>query len=213
MLPIKLIDSPVAPTLHSYFKTIIAGILAISYFYGSFAEAAVGVDLGTMIDNFTTTVPQLMRLITAFAYVAGFYMVFQGILKLKQYGESRTMMSSQHELKGPMIYIMVGAALIYLPSSVRVGLTTFWSSPNPYAYRVDNTDQWGQVINDCYMVVQMIGTIAFIRGLLILSHLGAQQGQPGTFGKGMAHVVGGILCINIYEFTHAVMNTLALGQT
>lgn len=178
---------------------------------GSNFAYALEVNVGTLLENFSQTVPQLMQLVTAFAYVMGMFMIYRGILELKKFGEQRTQMSSQHELKVPLILIAVGTALLYLPTSVQTGLTTFWSEPNPYAYQTDATDQWTTLINNCFMIIQLVGTIAFIRGLIILSHL-AGHGQPGNFGKGMAHIIGGILCINIYEFVHAVINTLALGQ-
>jgi intracellular multiplication protein IcmC len=162
-----------------------------------------------MITHIVTQIPNLMRLITAIAYVMGMYFIFQGVLGLKHYGDQRTMMSGQPHLKGPLIFITIGALLLYLPTSVQVGISTFWTEPNPYGY-LQEQDQWSQFINSCYMVVQLFGVIAFIRGLVILTHLGGHGGQPGTFGKGMTHIIGGILCINIYQFVQLVMVTLGI---
>lgn len=209
MLPMKLPDHA-APSAKGFIKALFTVLLLTSYLYSSFAYA-LDLNIDTLIENFSGSVPQLMQLVTAFAYVAGMFMIYKGIMLLKQYGESRTMMSSQHELKGPIIFMMVGAALLYLPSSVQSGLNTFWTNPTPLAYVNDANGQWSTLINDSYLIMQLIGTIAFIRGLMILSHLGAAQGQPGQFGKGLAHLVGGILCINMYQFIRAVANTLGLS--
>lgn len=162
-----------------------------------------------MITNLSTQIPNLMRMITAFAYVSGMYFMFIGLLKLKQYGESRTMMSHDRDLKGPVIFLAVGALLIYLPSTISIGLSTFWATPNPYAY-LQSESQWGDLINICFLIIQFIGTIAFIRGLILLTHLGGQGGQPGTVNKAMSHIIGGILCINIYQFVQVIMVTLGI---
>lgn len=163
----------------------------------------------TMLKNIAKQLPFLMRMVTAIAYVLGLVFIIKGVMKLKEFGESRTMMSAEHGLKGPLVYLIVGALLLYLPSAVQVGLSTFWSEPNPYGY-LQEQDQWAEFINIVYVVVQFIGVIAFIRGLVILSHLGAQGGQPGTLGKGLTHIIGGIFCINIYQFVQVILNTLGI---
>ncbi|MBA3662496.1 MAG: hypothetical protein H0W64_12260 [Gammaproteobacteria bacterium] len=164
-----------------------------------------------MLVNFSKTIPNLMRLVTAFAYVMGMYLIIAGIIRMKHLGESRTMMSQEHSVKAPLILLATGAMLLYIPTSVQMGLSTFWTDPNPYGY-LQEEDQWSQFINVCYLVVQFVGTIAFIRGLLTLSHLGGHGGnQPGTFAKGLTYIIGGILCINIYQFVQVINVTLGLS--
>jgi uncharacterized membrane protein HdeD (DUF308 family) len=151
-----------------------------------------------------------MRMVTAIAFVIGFYMVIQGIIKLKHVGEMRTQMSHEHHLSGPIIMIVVGSLLIYLPSAVQVGMSTFWASPNPYGY-VTQEDQWQQFLTVCFMVVQFIGVIAFIRGLILLSKASGGH-QQGSFGKGVTHVIGGIFCINIYQFIQVILATIGINS-
>lgn len=186
-------------------------ILALCMLYTTFANAQ-DVTVSTMLENLNKyAVPNLMRLVTAFAYVLGMFFIYKGLLELKRFGESRSMMSHEHHLKTPLLYLIVGAALLYLPTSVQTGLTTFWATPNPYAYVIDKNDPWTELIHTCFMIIQLIGTIAFVRGLIMLAQLGHQQHQGG-FGKAMTHIIGGIFCIDLYDFVTVVMNTLALGQ-
>jgi intracellular multiplication protein IcmC len=170
-------------------------------------------DAGTMLMNFAQSLPNLMKLVTALAYVMGIFFIFKGVMGLREFGESRTMMTQGHTLKGPLILIFVGTALLYLPSSVSAGLNTFWSAPNPYGYVEETTDQWSALYQDCFMIIQLIGTIAFIRGLVILTQLGGQGGQPGTFGRGITHIIAGTLCINLYDFLSAISTTFGLGTS
>jgi len=162
-----------------------------------------------IIKNLAAQVPTLMQMVTAIAYVMGMYLIFAGILKLKQYGEQRSMMSQEQSLKGPLILITIGTLLLYLPTSVQVGMSTFWAQPNPYGYLVQE-DSWSQFINACFLIVQLVGTIAFIRGLLILSSLGGHGGHQQAFGKGITHIIGGIFCINIYQVVQVIMITIGI---
>ena len=172
---------------------------------------AINVDVTTMINNLAANVPNLMRLTTAIAYVMGMFFILMAIMGLKHFGESRTQMATEHSLKGPGIYFFVGLALLYLPNSVWVGLDSFWQTPTPYAYVTAATDQWSVLLNNSYSIIQLIGTIAFIRGLLILnSFAGHGGGQQNALGKALAHLAGGIFCINIQQTIQMLQATLGI---
>lgn len=163
-----------------------------------------------MLENLANQIPYAMRMITAIAYVIGMYLIIYGVVQLKHFGESRTMGSQDNGLMKPIAYLVVGSLLLYLPTSVQVGMSTFWGTPSPISY-VSGTDQWTQFINDCFLVVELFGTIAFIRGLLMLTSVGGQGGQPGTLSKALTHIIGGLLCINVYQFMQMIMNTLGIS--
>ena len=163
----------------------------------------------TVLVNISTQVPYLMKLVTGIAYVLGMGFVIAGVMKMKHFGEGRTMMSPDHGMMGPLLYLAVGAALLYLPTSVQVGMSTFWNDPNPLGY-TSQQDEWSQFLSDCYLIVQLVGVISFIRGLIILSHANERGGQGGL-AKGLTHVIAGIFCINIYQFVQVVISTLGLS--
>lgn len=167
------------------------------------------VNAETMLINLNEQMPQLMKLATAISYILGMYFIIAGIIKFKHVGESRTMMSQEHSIAGPLIMLAVGAFLLYFPTTVEVGMSTFWSSPNPYGYE-KYTNQWNEFLNVCFSIIQLVGVIAFIRGLVILSHLSGSHGQQGTFGRGLTHVIGGIFCINIYQTVQTILATFGL---
>lgn len=189
-----------------------AAMLTVVFFSGFYTQLAYAdiPDISTMLANLSTSVPQFMQLVTASAYVMGMFFIYKGIIGLKQFGEQRSMMASSHELKGPLIMMGVGTCLLYLPSSVQAGMNTFWTDPNPYGYVSDTPDQWQTIWQDAIMVIQLIGTIAFIRGLLTLNQLSGGQGQPGTLGKGLTYIIAGVMCINLNDFLSAINNTLGI---
>lgn len=164
----------------------------------------------TVLANIAAQIPNLTRMTTAIAYVMGFYFVMMGIFKLKEYGEARTMMSSQKSLQGPIVYLVVGAFLIYIPTAIQVGMSTFWTNPTPYGYETGDQNQWTQFLSVCFAIIQFVGLVAFIRGLVILSKL-SQGGHQGELSKGMTHIIGGIFCINIYQTVNVILVTLGLN--
>jgi hypothetical protein len=89
-------------------------------------------------------------------------------------------------------------------------MSSFWNNPNPYVY-TEQQDQWSQFINVCYLVLQFIGTLAFIRGLVILSHMGSGH-QQGQVSRGLTHIIGGVFCINIYQFLQVIFNTIGVNS-
>lgn len=191
----------------AFFAVLSAGCLVAA----SSANAASAPDVATMLINFSEAVPNLMRLVTALAYVMGFFFIMKGIMSLKQFGEQRSTSSSSHEhsLAKPLMIITVGALLLYLPASVQTGLSTFWTSPNPYGYLPSSDNNWLSLIDSVFMVIQLVGVIAFMRGLVKLTHT-TGHGQPGEFAKAMAFIISGILCINMYQFLQTIFTTLGL---
>jgi intracellular multiplication protein IcmC len=199
---------------HAYFWLIVGLILfslpAYSQGVDNIGSQLSSLNPQTILMNIQKAIPNLMRLVTAIAYVMGLTFIITGVIKLKHVGEMRTQMSHEHSILTPIVQIAVGALLLYLPSSVQVGMSSFWADPNPYGY-ITEKDQWQQFINVCFMVVQLIGTIAFIRGLVILSHVGGHGGHQGSLGRGLTHIIGGIFCINIYQFIQVIFATIGIN--
>jgi intracellular multiplication protein IcmC len=189
-------------------KPLILMMFTLSLIYTPALYAAVP-DVATMLQNFSHDIPNLMRLVTGGAYVMGVWLLYKGVTGFKVFGEQRSQMSSHAEMKGPLIQVAVGTLLCYLPSSFEVGLTTFFADPTPISYVVDTADQWSIAYQDIFMVVQLIGTVAFIRGLMTLTQLGGQA-QPGTFGKGLTYIISGVMCINLEGFLAAIEGTLGI---
>lgn len=203
-------------TQQALFKSFITAFWLSVIFYssGAFAASLGGVaripDLQTLLMNLAADVPSVMRLVTAGAYVIGIFMIVAAVVGMKHLGELRTMMAREHGFWGPLLELLVGAALIYLPTSVQSVMSTFWQSPAPYAYITQDTASNATFVNACYTVIQLIGTVAFIRGLLMLQQAGSERAQPHMLGKALSHLVGGILCINIYGTLQTLEKTVGM---
>lgn len=184
---------------------LLAGLL---FTLPSYADVVTSLSAQDMVNHLAEQIPNLMRFVTALAYVLGIYFIVFGLMKLKKYGEARTQMSYEQSLKGPLIFMLVGAMLIYLPSSINIATSTFWES-NAFDYKLPQ-DEWSQFYNSVFLIVQLIGIIAFIRGLIMLTQLSGHGGHPGVFGKAMVHIIAGVFCINIFQFLQLVFATLGI---
>jgi hypothetical protein len=170
-------------------------------------------DAMTMVNNVLQTIPQLTMLVTAFAYVMGMGFVVKGLMDLKTAAISAASSSGGGDGKATLghclLILMVGACLLYLPSAIHVVSSTFWKEV-PFAYEGDNS-QFSLIIKLFFSVIQLVGVIGFIRGLVILSHnQPASNGNASSFTRGVTHLIGSILCIYMSATITVIMNTLGV---
>ncbi|HAZ7572008.1 type IVB secretion system protein IcmC/DotE [Legionella sp. PATHC032] len=176
------------------------------------------VSQANILANIANQLEPVQRLITGAAYLIGCAFIFKAIYSLKVYGEARTMMSSNTSIKEPVMYLMVGALLIYFPSLVSSVLQTTFGYSNPLAYS-GGVSSGSDTITALFgsgslvgrplvMIIRVIGLIAFVRGWVLIARSASQGQPPGGTGKGLIHVFGGILAINIVGTVDMINNTL-----
>ncbi len=174
-------------------------------------------DQADILNNLANSLAPVERLITGVAYLMGCAFIFKAIYSLKAYGEARTMMSSNASIKEPLVYLVIGAIFIYFPTAFAVFMQTSFGYQNVLQYAPMNSNN--QALNTLFgngsvvgrplaMLIQVIGLIAFVRGWVLISRSATQGQAPGSAGKGLMHVFGGILAINIVGTLNMVNNTL-----
>ena len=127
------------------------------------------------------------------AVLIGVVLVAGAIFQFKKYGESRTMMSGQHSLAGPLMMMVAGSALLSLPLVIKMTLLAFMGSASPLSYET----YAGYSIEPAIVFIRVVGIGSFIRGIVLLSRTGHQQGQPGNVTKALIHILAGALCIHV----------------
>ena len=170
-----------------------------------------------VLTNLATNLLPVERMVTGGAYVIGLAFAFKAIYSLKMYGESRTMMSSNTSMKEPVIYLIVAGMLIYFPTGMAIMLNTTFGSSNILQYAPVNSNnplisslfgpgnQAGWALS---IIIQVIGVIAFVRGWVLIARSASQGQPPGGTGKGLMHVFGGILAMNVVATLQIINNTL-----
>ncbi|OGT22635.1 MAG: hypothetical protein A3C55_04225 [Gammaproteobacteria bacterium RIFCSPHIGHO2_02_FULL_42_13] len=163
--------------------------------------------LAQILQNLNNELPGLWRFVTAATYLAGFWCAFRAMYELKEYGELRMMMSVHTDMRKPLTELLVAIVLLYWPSLLGAMLKSTFGSPNILAYPGPTNTQYELMFKLAGGIVQFIGFVAFIRGWVLFTHIGSHGGQPGMFGKAVAHVFAGLLAINIFG-TWQILETI-----
>jgi intracellular multiplication protein IcmC len=171
--------------------------------------------------NLAPSLVQVQKLLIGAAYIIGLSLIIRGLMALKQVGEHRSHMSQQHSLKEPGLYILSGAFLLFFPTGMKIFLSTVFGSDNIMSYSaIQSSNPFinslfgasGQFGQDIVIFIQVVGIISFIRGWMLIAKSSSQGGhQQGGIGKGLMHIIGGILAINVVQTLNIINNTLYGG--
>jgi intracellular multiplication protein IcmC len=167
-------------------------------------------DVTYILDNLQKQIPALVRLVVAIGYVVGLVFFVMAIMRLKAYGH-QTVASAYHASIGPSLaYLGAGTALMYFPSMLSSGTATFFAGGGDsiLGYAEFNNLPYAQLFVTVIMIVRLVGYIAFLRGWLMLSKVGSHSGQQGMMTKGIVHIIGGILAVNIVTTWEVLRATL-----
>lgn len=167
-----------------------------------------------ILENIAKNLIPVERLVTGSAYIIGIFFAIKAIMGLKAMGESRSSMAGgQNHVKESVIYIVVASIFIYFPTALDIMIATTFGQPGIYGY--PNNDSAAFIFGGSSMIgqslttiVQVIGIIAFVRGWILISRASGHGQQPGGTGKGLIHVLGGILAMNIVLTLQIINNTL-----
>ena len=181
--------------------------------WDSFAAAST-FDFNAMITNLTATAASFEGLVVAVSYITGIAMIFRALAMYRAFGQTITQTSARGEIAGPMVFLVVGAALIYLPSTIQSSLQTLFadSSSSPIRDMIGYTTvstfaRWNQLSAVIVQYLRLLGLIAFVRGWIMLSKMGHQGSQPGQLSKGITHLVGGIMLFNLVDTINIIAYT------
>ncbi len=168
-------------------------------------------DVTYILENLQKQIPALTRLVVAISYVCGLVFIILAVGRLKAYGH-QTVASAYHTSMGPSLaYGLAGAALMYFPSMMNVGTATLLGpvgGDSLLGYSPLNGLPYAQLFVTVIMIVRLVGFIAFLRGWLMLSKVGSSHGQQGQLTKGIVHLIGGILAVNIITTWEILRATL-----
>lgn len=163
-----------------------------------------------VLTNLNNNLEPAMGMLVGAAYIMGLVLVVRGILKFKKLAELHNQMASAADIGSAIMFVFIGALLIWSPGFFEASTYTIFGSDN------SNLMSYDQVGNSSYSiwkktlihVMQIIGAIAFIRGWAIIAHSTDANSQPGQFTKGLTHVIGGLLCYHIIAFLDVLNQTL-----
>lgn len=170
-------------------------------------------DLATAISNLSAAFGSIQSLIFAVSYVIGVALFVKGIMMFKIFATQSFASAQRGEVGAPLVHILIGALLLYFPTTVDTSLSTVFgsntvgSASQLMAYQsLSGIQQWQGLADVIIDYTKLVGLIAFIRGWVLITKTGHHGGGQATLGKGILHIVGGILLINIVD-TFSILAT------
>lgn len=170
-----------------------------------------------VMTNLSSSLLSIEDLVTGTAYLIGMVYIVKALHGLKVFGESRTMMSSSQSIKDPLIHLFVGAMLIYFPTGFEIMMNSTFGYSTVLAYAPINSGnpllsalfgEDSQVGYTLALIIQVVGVVAFVRGWVLIARSASQGQPPGGTGKGLMHVFGGVMAMNIIGTLEVLENTL-----
>lgn len=193
------------------------------------SDAAFAVALDTILGNLRSIIVPMTAMVLMISFAAGIFMVIKGLTMFKKFGASLSQQTQPGEFSGPLIYIVVGAVLIYLPTSTNVMMSSIFqtsesifgsgsvnyqnlgqgSSLLGYVSGGTLEQQWGDLANTLVLYIQFLGFLSFVKGWFLVAKGGQHGGgQQGGMGKGFVHIIGGIIAINFINVVTIIKNTV-----
>lgn len=154
-------------------------------------------DVTDMLKTFDLSINGLWSLATAAGRLIGMAFIMRGVYQLKVYGDLRTMMSTQTNLKSTLMLFFVGVALMFSTNMLQTMMLTTFGYASPLEIKgVENKYFSAESMRVILHFVQFIGLVSFIRGFIYLTQ-SQNSGGHHSFGKALTHIFGGTLAINI----------------
>jgi intracellular multiplication protein IcmC len=191
-------------------------------------ENAYAADIQTILNNVSGIIVPLTAMVLMISYAAGIYMIIHALTLMKKFG-NMSMQAQPGELGGPLMQLVVGAVLIYLPTSTDALTNSLFGSSNSifgsgssinysnagygseilgYLPTDSFAQQWASMANTLVLYIQFVGLLSFVKGWFILSKSAGHGAQPGTVSKGITHIIGGIIAINFISAVNIISNTI-----
>jgi hypothetical protein len=177
-----------------------------------------GIGLDVLVTNLVGNITMpFISLISIAAYIMGILFIMRGLLRGAKYGTDPRAASTPHI----MAYLIIGALLIVAGESAGDVLGSLFGDPNSdvidYQINTARVMSWNAVaalgnanfatvIAAALTFFQLIGILAFVRGLYIVKNAVEGAGQA-TMAQGFTHIVGGVLAINIYTILEILDQT------
>ena len=168
-----------------------------------------------ILTNIANNLVPIEHLMTGAAYLMGISFAFKAIHSLKQQAENKGGQSAG--MKEPLIYFLVSSVFLYFPTAFAVLMNTTFGYSSVLAYApIGSTNptlntlfgSGSQVGYSLTLMMQVMGLFAFIKGWLMIGKSASQGQPPGGTSKGLVHVFGGILAMNIVGTLQVLNNTL-----
>lgn len=188
---------------------------ALSYAQSPPSPVQPGLDALNMMVNLSKSYPFLWLMITGMCYIIGMVLAIRAVYYLKVYGELRTMTSTSSSMKVPLTYIISACVFLFIPTAFSTLTMTVFGQSSPIGWENVQSGSINPIVLKAVGgFVELLGLVSFVRGwMMLVANAQSPGGGQGSFGKGVTHIIGGFLLINIYGLVTLIWNTFGLSFT
>lgn len=161
------------------------------------------IDLTAMLINLSNSMQPVQKLLSGMGYLLGIILVIIGLGKLKNVLEKHHG-GHQEGVGAAIAFILGGALLLYLPSSVETLSNTFFGPYNVLSY----SRQPSPLYHALVVIIETTGLLWFIRGTSLMISA-SKPGDDKIGPKGFAFLIAGILAMNFESTTSALTTTMS----
>lgn len=165
----------------------------------------------TMLEAFRANFPGLTQFLTALCYLLGLWAGASASLLVRR--------RQRHDVGASGRAILARGALcaafLYLPTAIGSGQETLFAAPTILSYSAGSavSEQGRQALDAVIGFVRLVGLAAFMWGWVLLDRAHARgHYDPALGNKAVAHLVGGLLCINVVATLQALAQSLGLEK-
>ncbi len=168
-------------------------------------------DLWQILINLGDSLEPIAELVASISYVSGVIFIMIGIKKFHSSHEQRVQMFHPMEMGAPLMNIVTGVALIWWPVMLDAVTATLWGTSSPIGYDPNINEQYKEIWQILLNIMKIVGLISFIRGWYYLTKAGEQGAPQGIAGKGIVHIVGGVLAFHMDATINVLFHTFGFG--
>lgn len=165
-----------------------------------------------MFSNLEQSMAKIYPALIKILNLAGYFMILKAIFMLKKLGHRTAFMGGSSSLVGPIAVIFIGIIMINAQEFIKVIVLTLYGqkiqSTKDWESAHGNSDSWYSALTPIVGLVQVIGLVAFFRGIIILTKACNENSQPGNVSKGLMHILGGVMAVNITGTIDLIDKTL-----
>ena len=173
----------------------------------------------SIFEHLDHSLNKVLPSLIALCYLLGLFFILKALYMLKKLGYKTAFMHAGSSMLGPAALIMIGTILMYTPEFLKIMLLSLYGKSEVTSIvewkathqSTGGVDSWESSIIPLVGIIQVIGLFAFIRGWVLVMKATGENAPPGNLSKGIMHVVGGVLAINITGTIDLVNQSLGLG--
>lgn len=162
-----------------------------------------------ILQNLESSYSGIYGLIFGLSYFSGFLFFLLAIFMMKKASEDH-----RSEGAAPIVWtLIVAVMLISLPEAISMGANTVFSSQKSILDYQDLENGNYGTLDPVFKFVQLIGVIAYVKGIFLCKKLGEQNHNSGeNFNKAIVFLLVGILAIHIKDTLLFVGNTVGMSS-